>query len=97
MVLPTNDSKVVVKFISKHIFTRFGTPRAIISDGGRHFINSFIHNLLTMYGVRNKVAAAYHPQTSGQVKVSNREFKQILQKTVNVQRKDWSSKLDGAL
>ena len=31
---PTNDGKVVLKFLHKHIFTRFGTPRAIISDEG---------------------------------------------------------------
>ncbi|XP_049366220.1 uncharacterized protein LOC125831072 [Solanum verrucosum] len=65
--LPTNDAKVVVKFIRKHIFTRFGTPRAIISDGGNHFINNSVHSLLAKYGVRHKVATTYHPQTSGQV------------------------------
>lgn len=34
VALKTNDGRVVVKFVKKHIFTRFGTPRAIISDGG---------------------------------------------------------------
>jgi len=38
--LPTNDAKVVVKFIRKYIFTRFINPRAMISNGGKHFINS---------------------------------------------------------
>nr|GEZ22269.1 reverse transcriptase domain-containing protein [Tanacetum cinerariifolium] len=36
--LPTNDARVVVKFL-KSIFARFGTPRAIISDRGTHFCN----------------------------------------------------------
>ncbi|PHT45966.1 hypothetical protein CQW23_15124 [Capsicum baccatum] len=31
---PTNDVRVVLKFVKKNIFSRFGTPRAIISDGG---------------------------------------------------------------
>ena len=44
--LPTNDVKVVVKLIRKHIFTKFETPRAMISDGGKHFINSSLRNLL---------------------------------------------------
>ena len=81
--LPMNDSKVVVKFLQKHIFTRFGIPRAIISDGGSHFINYWVKRVLAKYGVTHKVSTAYHPQTSGQVEVSNREIKQILQKTVN--------------
>ncbi|XP_049372496.1 uncharacterized protein LOC125837407 [Solanum verrucosum] len=72
VALPSNDSRVVIKFIKKHIFTRFGTPRAIISDGGKHFINNLVKNLLSKYGIRHKVATAYHPQTSGQVEVSNR-------------------------
>ena len=39
----------------------------------------------------------YHPQTSGYVEVSNREIKQILSKTVNASRTDWSKRLDDAL
>ncbi|XP_015163892.1 uncharacterized protein [Solanum tuberosum] len=39
----------------------------------------------------------YHPQTSGQVEVSNREIKSILGKTLNANRTDWSQKLDDAL
>jgi len=34
---PKADSKTVVKFLKKNIFTRFGTPRVLISDGGSHF------------------------------------------------------------
>jgi transposase InsO family protein len=97
VALPTNDSKVVVKFLRKNIFTRFGTPRAIISDGGSHFCNRTFEALLSKYGVRHKVSTPYHPQTSGQVEVSNREIKKILERTVNASRKDWSAKLDDAL
>ena len=43
------------------------------------------------------IATAYHPQTSGQVEVSNREIKSILEKTVQPNRKDWSLRLNDAL
>ena len=33
----TNDSKTVVGFVKSHIFSRYGVPRAIISDRGTHF------------------------------------------------------------
>nr|XP_009800934.1 PREDICTED: uncharacterized protein LOC104246756 [Nicotiana sylvestris]XP_016515695.1 PREDICTED: uncharacterized protein LOC107832368 [Nicotiana tabacum] len=64
IVLPTNDVKVVVNFVKKHIFTWFGTLRVMISDGGTHFYNKLLDNLLAKYGVKHKVATAYHPQTS---------------------------------
>ena len=40
---------------------------------------------------------AYHPQSNGQAEISNREINNILEKTVNTSRKDWSLKLDDAL
>ncbi|KAJ9535979.1 LOW QUALITY PROTEIN: hypothetical protein OSB04_un000855 [Centaurea solstitialis] len=73
---PTNDARVVSKFLKRQIFPRFGVPR---------------------YGVQHRVGLAYHPQTSGQVEISNRELKSILEKTVAASRKDWAIKLDDAL
>ncbi|KAL5537772.1 hypothetical protein UlMin_045638 [Ulmus minor] len=70
---------------------------AIISDRGSHFCNRQFATLLTKYGVRHKVATPYHPQTSGQAEISNREIKRILEKTISPSRKDWSSRLDDAL
>ncbi|XP_019089193.1 PREDICTED: uncharacterized protein LOC109127995 [Camelina sativa] len=94
---PTYDSKVVLKMFKHIIFPRFGVPRVVISNGGTHFINKLFANLLRKHGVTHKVATPYHPQTSGQVEISNRENKCILEKTVNSTRKDWSLKLDEAL
>ncbi|XP_073152975.1 uncharacterized protein [Henckelia pumila] len=93
----TNDAQVVLKFLKKNIFNRFGTPRAIINDGGTHFCNKLFEKLLKKYGVKHKVSKVYHPQTSGQVEVSNREIKQILEKNVSTNRKDWALRLDDAL
>ncbi|KAM1203414.1 hypothetical protein ACFX2J_019249 [Malus domestica] len=75
----------------------FGMPRVLISDGGSHFCNRTIEALLKKYHVTHKVFTPYHPQTNGQAEVSNREIKQILEKTVGPNRKDWSLRLDDAL
>ena len=87
------DHKAVLKFLKENIFSRFGVPKAIISDGGSHFCNKPFENLLSKYGVKHKVATLYHPQTSGQVELANREIKTILMKVVNSNWKDWSLKL----
>ncbi|CAM8917188.1 unnamed protein product [Rhodiola kirilowii] len=94
---PTCDAKVVVKMFQKVIFPRFGVPRTVINDGGSHFKERNFEILLKKYGVYHKVGTPYHPQTIGQVKISNREIKNILGKTVSSHRKDWASKLDDPL
>ncbi|KAL4366455.1 hypothetical protein GQ457_05G021720 [Hibiscus cannabinus] len=91
---PKNDAKTFMKFLHKNIFIRFGVPRALISDEGSHFDNKLTAKSLERYGVRHRIATAYHPQNNGQAEISNREIKQILEKTVNTNRKDWSPKLD---
>nr|GEV21658.1 reverse transcriptase domain-containing protein [Tanacetum cinerariifolium] len=94
--LPTNDAQVVCKFL-KSLFARFGTPRVIISDRGTHFCNDQFLKVMLKYGVTHRLATAYHPQTSGQVEVSNRGLKRILERTVGENCASWSDKLDDAL
>ncbi|GJW87929.1 reverse transcriptase domain-containing protein [Tanacetum coccineum] len=93
--LPTNDARVVVKFL-KSLFSRFGAPRAIISDRGTHFCNDKFDRVMSKYGVTHRLSTAYHPQTSGQVEVTNRGLKRILERTVGENRASWSDKLDDA-
>ncbi|GKB42359.1 reverse transcriptase domain-containing protein [Tanacetum coccineum] len=94
--LPTNDARVVCKFL-KSLFARFGAPRAIISDRGTHFCNDQFAKVMQKYGVTHRLSTAYHPQTSGQVEVSNRGLKRILERTIGENRASWSDKLDDAL
>ena len=92
------DSKTVCKLFKNVIFPRFGVPRVVISDGGAHFKNEQLEKLLRKYGVKNhRVTTPYHPQANGQVELSNREVKQILEKMVSKSRTDWSFKLSDAL
>ncbi|CAN6487326.1 unnamed protein product [Victoria cruziana] len=93
----TNDHKVVLKFIKHNIFSQFRVPRVMITNGGKHFRNVQVAVVLQKYSVHHMIATPYHPQTSGQVEVSNRKIKCILEKTVRPDRKDWSTKLDDAL
>nr|GEU36221.1 reverse transcriptase domain-containing protein [Tanacetum cinerariifolium] len=94
--LPTNDARVVCKFL-KNLFSRLGTPRAIISDRGTHFCNDQFAKVMQKFGVTHRLATLYHPQINGYVEVSNRCLKRILERTVGENRASWSDKLDDAL
>src|SRR4051812_47351025 len=79
------------------IFPRFGVPRYLMTDGGSHFTHGAFRKALDKYDVNHRIASPYHPQTSGQVDLTNREIKLILEKIVYSSRKDWSKKLGDAL
>nr|GEV47398.1 hypothetical protein [Tanacetum cinerariifolium] len=88
--LPTNDARVICKFL-KSLFARFGSPRAIISDRGTHFCNDQFTKVMLKYGVTHRLS------TAGQVKVSNRGLKRILERTIGENQASWSDKLIDAL
>nr|GEU55393.1 reverse transcriptase domain-containing protein [Tanacetum cinerariifolium] len=94
--LLTNDARVVVKFL-KSLFARFRTPRAIISDRGTYFCNDQFAKVMLKYGVTHHLSTMYHPQTSGQVEVSNHGLERILERTIGENRASLSDKLDDAL
>jgi len=91
------DSMHSKKMFEEIIFPRFGLPRMVISDGGSHFIDKRFEQYMSKHGIRHNIATPYHPQTGGQAKTSNKQIKNILQKTVNEMGTAWKDKLHDAL
>ena len=69
----------------------------VISDGGSHFIDKTFRHFLKGLGAKHNIATPYHPQTSGQAETSNKQIKNILQKTVHEMGKGWKQLLPDAL
>nr|GEU48760.1 reverse transcriptase domain-containing protein [Tanacetum cinerariifolium] len=72
-------------------------PFELICDASDFAIGAVLEQLMSKYGVTHRLATAYYPQTSGQVEVSNRGLKRILERTVGENRGLWSEKLEDAL
>jgi transposase InsO family protein len=71
-----------IAMIKSMIFPRFSTLRILISDGGSHFTGKNFKKCLYKLGIEHMISTAYHPQTNGQAKTSNRKLKSILNKTI---------------
>ncbi|GJT85876.1 reverse transcriptase domain-containing protein [Tanacetum coccineum] len=78
---------MAVDYLSKWV-----EARALPNNDARVFAK-----VMLKYGVTHRLSTAYHPQTSGQVEVSNRGLKRILERTIGEHRASWSDKLDDAL
>ncbi|GJW28409.1 reverse transcriptase domain-containing protein [Tanacetum coccineum] len=88
--------KLSETFLSRHL--GYSVPLGqSLSDRGTHFCNDQFAKVMLKYEVTHRLSTAYHPQTSGQVEVSNRGLKRILERTVGENRASWSDKLDDAL
>nr|GEV59133.1 reverse transcriptase domain-containing protein [Tanacetum cinerariifolium] len=85
-----------VDYLSKWVEAK-ALPTNDASDRGTHFCNDQFTRVMIKYGVTRRLATAYHPQTSGQVEVSNHGLKRILERTVGENHTSWSDKLDDAL
>nr|GEY81928.1 hypothetical protein [Tanacetum cinerariifolium] len=88
------SSKLAIRDLLEAIMVPISQRR---SDRGTYFCNDQFTRVMIKYGVTHRLATAYHPQTSGQVEVSNRGLKRILERTVGENRTSWSDKLGDAL
>lgn len=52
----------VSNFIRKHIITRFGIPRRLISDNKTPFINKDVRSLLERYHIKHRRSTLYYPR-----------------------------------
>nr|GFC30573.1 reverse transcriptase domain-containing protein [Tanacetum cinerariifolium] len=86
------DTKGAENLTADHL-SRLENPHQNVLDP-KEINESFPLETLNLISTR---ATPYHPQTSGQVEVSNRGLKRILDRAVGENRASWSDKLDDAL
>ncbi len=73
--LTTISAKEVQKFVWKNIVCRFGIPRVLVADNGSQFIDKGFQEFISDLGTKMHFAPVAHPQSNGQVEVSNRTIK----------------------
>ena len=93
----TNDAKHAANFLFEQVITRFGCPKILISDRGKHFLNEVIEDMTMRFRINHRKTTPYHPQTNGHTERVNQTLVNILRKTVTDSKRDWDIKLPAAL
>ena len=65
VALVKDNDKAVIDFLYREIFTHFGVPKEIITDGQPHFVSHKFESLLQKYHIQHKITSPYHPQANG--------------------------------
>ena len=93
----TTTSARIKDFVQTHIFCRFGIPSAIISDNGVQFCSKEFTSWCAEKGIMNKFASVAHPQSNGQVEVTNRTIVDGIKKKLASAKGKWAELLDEVL
>ncbi|XP_008184923.1 uncharacterized protein K02A2.6-like [Acyrthosiphon pisum] len=75
------NTTTVIKHLTE-VFSRFGLPKSITSDGAKCFSNEVFHSFLKMYGIMHLVGAPYHPKSNGAAESAETPNKVLLGKSV---------------
>ena len=89
-LFPVRNSRTpkLVRILTEEIFTRWGTPKYLLSDRGSQFTSHLLKAVCKSWGVVNKFTTSYHPQTNITERV-NRTLKRMIASYVADKHNNW--------
>ena len=79
----------VCNFVWRSIICRFGIPKALVSDNGKHFDNPKFRDLCAEFSIKNYYSSPTHPQSNGQAEVAIRTLKAALKTKLENLKGKW--------
>lgn len=95
--LPSITNRQVQAFICRNIITRFGVPRALVSDNGKQFNNGPSRDYYARLGIQTKFSVVSRPQTNGQAESANKIVLKGINKSLEAAKGAWVGDLLGVL
>ena len=65
MPMIKSDGEIAVHFVFNQIITRFGIPKELVTDHGRHFQNKMMEEFSSKLGYKKEHSYSYYPQVNG--------------------------------
>ncbi|XP_058012445.1 uncharacterized protein LOC131184758 [Ahaetulla prasina] len=97
--IPTSTQKAreVVNALVDQIIPRFGVPKGLESDNGRHFTSQVTQDVSKFLGIPWHLHCSYNPKSSAKVERQNRTLKTHLSKLCQETQLPWTKVLPIAL
>ena len=74
-------SKSLVNVL-RELFTSYGAPEEISSDGGPQFIGNVYKDFLTRWGVKSRISSVAYPQSNGRAELGVKTAKRLIHNNV---------------
>lgn len=91
----TITEEETAKLFFKHVITKFGIPRQVITDRDTRWRHGFWEEVCRLMGMKCALTTAYHPQADGQTEIVNQGLEITLRAYIGPSRDDWTKHLDG--
>ena len=91
-LIPTTSTVTaaeVAKLFVQNVVRLHGVPKSIVSDRDKNFTSIFWRTVCELWGIKQKMSTAFHPQTDGQTERVNRVLEEYLRSYVNPMQDDW--------
>ena len=82
------------KLFFKHVISKFGIPRQVISDRDTRWRGDFWKEICRLMGMRRSLTMSYHPQADGQTEILNQGLEISIRSYIGTDRDNWSELLD---
>lgn len=88
-----HTAPVLARLLVNNFFSRFGTPKRILTDQGPEFESQLFHELCASFGIDKVRCSPYKPSTNGCVERFHRTLNSMLGKVISQNQRDWDEKL----
>ena len=95
--LRTQEATEVASVLFTEIISRYGAPRAILSDRGQTFMSKLVKALSELFEIKRSFTSPYHPMTNGMTECKNSYILQALRAYCKGQQDDWPEILPGIM
>ena len=93
VAIPDKQASTVAKALYEHLITEHGTPRKILTDQGKEFVNEAVELLCKKWGISKVVTGGYNPQANGACERYHRWLNAAMTQLYDRKSPDWDQYL----